>query len=60
MTLINSKDVLHKVCTQGTVIVRVDTYAHKGKILEQDVWANWETGIIDWSIGDVRVVGAQS
>jgi len=59
MTLIKSKDILHKGSTQGTVIVRVDTYEHNGKTIEQDVWANLQTGAIDWSIGDVRVVGNQ-
>jgi len=60
MTLIKSRDILHKGTTQGTVIVRVDTYENNGKIFEQDVWANLQTGIIDWSLGDTRVVGGQA
>ena len=60
MTLIKSKDILHKGSTQGTVIVRVDTYEHKGNIIEQEVWANLQTGAIDWSLGNTRVVGGQA
>jgi hypothetical protein len=60
MTLIKSKDILHKGTTQGTVIVRVDTYEYDGKTIELDVWANLQTGVIDWSLGDNRVVGGQA
>jgi len=55
ITLKKSKEILHLGSTQGTVIVRVLTYEHAGNIIEQDVWANWETGVIDWSLGDTRV-----